>query len=74
MKTDKEFQEKWNRFCRKLKFLLCCGCDLDDPNLPDIYAPEKIFVTHNRKRGSMSSSCDGAFKNEVFCVADKKDY
>ena len=46
-KTNKNFEDRWNRFCRKCKFIFCCECDLDNPDLPDYDAPEKIEINEN---------------------------
>lgn len=29
----KSFEWRWNRFCQKVRFLCCCGCDIhqDEP-------------------------------------------
>lgn len=42
-KKNKEFEDKWNKFCKKVRFICCCGCNLEDNDLYD--SPEPIEIT-----------------------------
>ena len=53
-KTNKEFEEWWNMFCRKVRFICCCGCDTTDPDLPEISPPTRIEV--NQRYGGNNGS------------------
>ena len=49
-KTNRDFEDKWNRFCRKFCFICCCECNLDDndDNIDYVLdAPRKIAITEN---------------------------